>query len=69
MTQEQMVLKYMKEHNGITTLEAFRDLGITRLSARIYDLRTSGKKIISSRETGINRFGEVCYFTRYKICE
>ena len=47
MTQTEAVLKYMKEHNGITTRQAWDDLRITRLSARIYDLRALGYRIES----------------------
>lgn len=41
-TQKQRVYEYMKRHGSITTMQAFRDLNITRLSARIYDLRHDG---------------------------
>lgn len=39
MTQGARVLDYMREYGSITSLEAFRDLGITRLSGVIFDLR------------------------------
>lgn len=43
--QQVRVYEYMKEHNGITTMQAYGDLKITRLSARIYDLKKLGVKI------------------------
>jgi hypothetical protein len=42
MNQTEKVLEFMKEHYGITTYESTYILGITRLSARISDLRDAG---------------------------
>lgn len=46
MTQNQKVLKYMREHGGISTYAAFK-MDITRLAARISELRSAGHKITS----------------------
>ena len=51
MTQREEVLSYMMENGGITSMEAFRKLGITRLSARIYELRELGYPIENQRIT------------------
>lgn len=40
-TQEEIVLNYIKRHGTINTVEAF-DMGITRLSGRIFQLRAQG---------------------------
>ena len=48
-TQTEKVLEYMKQNGGITAMAAFNDLGITRLSARIYDLRKAGYTVNSRR--------------------
>ena len=42
LTQNDRVVAYMKKEHGITTLEAFKNLGVTRLSARIHDIRDMG---------------------------
>jgi hypothetical protein len=42
MNQTERVLEFMKKNDGITTYEATYKLGITRLSARISDLRDAG---------------------------
>ena len=42
LTQNDKVITYMNTYNGITTLEAFKNLGVTRLSARIHDIRDMG---------------------------
>lgn len=50
MTQNEKVLDYIRTQGSITAMEAFKNLGITRLSARIYDLRRSGVKIVQERK-------------------
>ena len=57
----------MREHGGITTLDAMCDLGVTRLSSRIFDLRKSGVEIDSERVTVKNRHGEDCSVVRYRL--
>lgn len=64
-TQADRVLDYIKEFGSITTLEAFRDLGVTRLSARIFELRNRGEEIESESVTSKNRFGEKCTYAKY----
>lgn len=64
-TQNDRVLAYMRSHNGITSLDAYRDLGCTRLSARIADLKEMGiaiGKIMVDRE---NRYGETVKVAQY----
>lgn len=39
MSQCEKIIRYMKDFGSITTMQAFQDLGITRLSGRIYDLK------------------------------
>lgn len=48
-TQTDLVLEYMVENGGISAFDAYSKLGITRLSARIFDLRKAGVKITSTR--------------------
>ena len=63
MTQSKRVLGYMRQYGSITTLEAFRDLGITRLSGVIFDLRKS-YVINSKTEQSRNRYGEKQSYNR-----
>lgn len=39
MTQKEQVKEYLEAHGSITDRQAYRDLGIRRLSARIWELR------------------------------
>jgi hypothetical protein len=59
------VLYYMREHHGITTLEANRDLGVTRLSARILELKEKGYDIDGVFVEVTNRYGDTCNVKRY----
>lgn len=67
MTQEQRVLTYMKGHKGITQLNAIYDLGITRLSGRIFELRRKGYVIETEFKKGLNRFGEETRYGCYRL--
>ena len=64
-TQADRVLAYIQTFGSITTLEAFRDLGVTRLSARIYELRARNINIESTNVTSKNRYGENCTYAKY----
>lgn len=67
MTQKQKVLGYIKEYGSISTWEAFRDLGITRLASRICDIEADGIRVKRTREAVKNRYGETTYITRYSL--
>ena len=59
MTQEQQVYDYIKNHGSITTMDAFMDLRITRLSAQIFNLKEELKvedkeRIVDEWEYGEN---------------
>ena len=68
MTQRSRVLRYMREYGSITSLEAFRDLGITRLSRVIFDLRKD-HAIGSTTESSRNRYGEKTSYSRYYLAD
>ena len=69
-TQADRVIDYMKQFGSISSLEAFSDLGVTRLSARIWEIRhDKGYKIKAKSETTRNRFGEKVTYFRYSIIE
>ena len=64
-----MIYNYMKENGSITSLDAVREFGCLRLSARIKDLKEAGVKIISDRETSKNRYGRSVSYARYSLVE
>tara|TARA_Y100001937_G_C6972318_1_gene263877 strand:+ start:361 stop:576 length:216 start_codon:yes stop_codon:yes gene_type:complete len=59
ISQENIILDHLKEHKFITSWEAIQEYRITRLSARIYELREKGHNIITKNvsENG-KRFAE-----------
>lgn len=63
--QKKTVPDYIREFGGITPIDAFRDLGITRLPAVVFNLREEGHDIEKSIETGENRFGNRMRYARY----
>ena len=68
MTHKERVLNYMQEFGSITSLDAFKDLGNTRLSASIWLLiHKDGIDIDSITETSKNRYGEDTHYSRYFI--
>lgn len=67
MIQKERVLKYMKDFGSITQAQAFTDLGVFRLAARIADLRRDGVAIRSQLREGKNRYGEKVYFSEYSL--
>lgn len=60
-------LEYLKEHKSITTFVAFEKLGITRLSAIIFNLRAYGFNIKSVQKSGVNRYNEKIHFVEYVL--
>lgn len=67
MTKEQRVLQYLEEFGSITSLEAFAELGDTRLAATIHSLRKKGYNISSIQESRNNRFGEKRTYAKYML--
>ena len=67
MSQCEKIVFYIQKFGSISSMEAFQDLGITRLSARIYELRNEGYKFDETYETSKNRFGESVSYKRYRF--
>ena len=65
--QNAAVLARLESGRGITSMEAYNELGCTRLSARIKDLRDAGVQITTERETGTNREGRKISWARYRM--
>ena len=63
-SQNDLILEYMKDHKGITTLEAFKMWKITRLSGRIYELKRQGHQIGEAWEET-----ETARYKRYFLLE
>ena len=69
ITQCDKVLRHLKDHGSITSIEAFNEYGILRLASRINDLRAQGIAIVSSTASGKNRYGETVHYSVYRLAE
>ena len=69
MTQNDRVLRHLKEVGPITPLQAMESLGIMRLASRIHDLKWLGYQIVTSRVTTKNRWGERVSYSKYTLEE
>lgn len=66
--QCQQIVQFLRENGTITTLDAF-NIGITRLSSRIYDLKEKGYSIQYVWENGFNRHGYPVRYKRYSLAK
>ena len=69
LTGNERVLNYIKKYGSITQKQAIDDLGILRLSARIWELRQQGKQISTEYITVKNRYGIKIKVARYRLIE
>ena len=69
VNQNDLVIAYIRAYGSITTLEAFRDLGVARLASRICDLKKRGYTFRKDIAKAKNRFGKNVRFTRYSLIE
>ena len=67
MTQCDRIVEYMDQFGGISQRQATRDLGITRLAARIFNLREQGYVIENVKRKGVNRWGEPMRYVEYRL--
>lgn len=58
MTQKDAVKEWFETHKEITAIDAIYKLGITRLSAVIFELRKEGLEIESDRKMVETRYGK-----------
>ena len=65
MNQYERIIDYINRFGSISPMEAFNDLGITKLSTRISEMRADGLAFDQGWETRKNRFGEKVRYMRY----
>ena len=68
-SQANRLLDYLKKSGSITTWEAFKELGITRLSARIFEIKERGYLIKTESITGKNKLREPIHYNKYSLIE
>lgn len=61
------ILRHLQEYGSITSYEAIKEYGCTRLSQYIYLLRKNGYIVESVTESSLNHYGEKTHYSRYKL--
>ena len=64
--QHKDILCYIYDYGSISPMEAFADLGITKLSTRISEMKMLGISFNQGYESRENRFGKKVKFMRYR---
>jgi hypothetical protein len=67
MSQEAKVIKFLQEGNSITSLDAFKFWGITRISARIYTLKKAGHNIVRQDIQVVDRKGQKATIGKWRL--
>jgi hypothetical protein len=66
-SQNERLLRYLKDNGSVTQLTAFSELGIFRLASRINDLKKKGYRIAGEMVKVSNRFGEEIRVKKYSL--
>lgn len=67
MNQREAILKYIEDFGSITPMEAFGDLGVTKLATRISEMRRDGMQFKIETIKSKNRYGHTVNFARYSF--
>jgi len=68
-THKSRLLQYLQDHSTITSLEAIRDLGNTRLAATVCTLRKEGYDIDSTSVEVPTRWGTTTQVSKYVLTD
>lgn len=66
-TQRDRVLQYIKEFGYITSWDAYKELGISQLGARIFELKERGYLFKKEKVKNFNRWGEPVRYDKYML--
>ena len=69
MTQRDAILQYIAEFGSITPMQAFSDLGITKLATRISEMRRDGMRFKIETVSTKNRYGKSVTYAKYSFVE
>lgn len=69
ISQKQRIVNYIREFGSISSWEAYSDLGITQLGARIDQLKKEGYEVRTKWESSTNRYGEKVDYKRYYLAD
>ena len=66
-TQRDRVIAYINEFGYITSWQAYADLGIMQLGARIFELKERGYIFKKEKTYRLNRWGDKVKFDKYML--
>lgn len=66
-TQRDRVLQYIRDFGCITSWDAYKELGVTQLGARIFELKERGYQFSKTRIATKNRYGETTHYDEYRL--
>ena len=69
MTQREAIIDYIDEFGSITPMQAFSDLGVTKLATRISEMRKDGWKFKIEMVSTKNRYGKSVSYAKYSFAE
>lgn len=67
MTQKELICKYIQDYGSITPMDAFADLGITKLATRISEMKREGYEFKIETVKSKNRYGKSVTFAKYSF--
>ena len=68
-TQREAIIEYIETFGSITPMEAFADLGITKLATRISEMRKDGMTFNIEMVSTKNRYGKTVNYAKYSFAE
>lgn len=69
MTQNEKILRHLKDNGTIEPMTALREYGIMRLASRISDLKRLGHHIEKRMVKAQNKYGEAVSYAEYRLLE
>lgn len=69
ITQKDRIINYIRKFGSISSWEAYSELGITQLGARIDQLQKDGYIFKTEWENKKNRYGDDVSFKRYYLVD
>ena len=69
LTQRELVLKYIADFGYITSWQAYQDLGITQLGARVKELKDIGYQFKTENVKTTNRYGKPSHYYKYYLID
>ena len=67
MNQRELILEYITRFGSITPMQAFNDLGITKLATRISEMRRDGMEFDIEIVSSKNRFNRTVHYAKYSF--